>query len=65
MPMVYWQTEQPTGYKGGRSSGLGAIFTYDPRDNIYNSRVGPFISALYTRYDSKLGSDFDFQPGRI
>ena len=53
-------TEQPSGYKGGRSSGLGAIFTYDPRDNIYNSRVGPFISALYTRYDSKLGSDFDF-----
>lgn len=48
------------GSDGGLASGLGAVVSYDVRDNIYTPTVGPFIEATVTLNRPWLGSDFNF-----
>jgi hypothetical protein len=54
------EQSQILGYQGGASSGLGAVISYDKRDNIYSPSVGPFLEASFSVNRSWTGSDFDF-----
>jgi len=48
------------GYKGGRSSALGFVYTYDKRDNVVSAWEG-FLFEVSSYYNNKiLGSNFDY-----
>jgi len=49
-----------TGKHGGRSSGVGLVFSYDKRDNIFVPTQGPFIETAITMNRGWTGSQFDF-----
>lgn len=49
-----------TGARGGVSSGLGAVFLIDTRDNVVSAAKGEIVQASTYLYRSWLGSDFNF-----
>jgi hypothetical protein len=49
-----------SGSEGGNISGLGFIFNWDSRDNIYYSRRGSYHQVSATFYRQALGSDYHF-----
>lgn len=49
-----------TGIQGGIVSGLGPMFQYDSRDNVFFPRKGALVEAAYTFNGSLLGSDFSY-----
>lgn len=50
----------PRGGEGSTNFGLGAGLVYDNRHNVLNVRDGFFSELALLRYDSKIGSDFNF-----
>ena len=49
-----------SGKYGGFASGIGALFTWDTRNNAYSPSRGSFVELNATRFTSALGSDFSF-----
>jgi hypothetical protein len=43
-----------------RLLGIGPMVNYDSRDNRFNPRQGTYAELLALRYDSRWGSDFDY-----
>jgi outer membrane protein assembly factor BamA len=54
------QTDNVPGAKGGVSAGLGAIVTYDTRDNVFSSHTGNFVDFRAVRYSTAIGGSFNF-----
>lgn len=52
--------EAYTGYNGGLNSGFGITFTYDSRDNVYNSSKGYYANIVSEFYSPAFGSKFTF-----
>jgi hypothetical protein len=48
------------GSNGGQASGIGIFATHDTRDDINYPHTGGLLEVSATRYDSRLGSDFNF-----
>ena len=48
------------GSRGGTTSGLGALMTWDSRNNIFFATSGNFHQFAATLYDSAWGSDFSY-----
>ncbi len=48
------------GESGGLLSGLGLVFNYDSRDNIFFPSSGQFVELVFFQNTSFLGSDFDY-----
>ncbi len=48
------------GYKGGFGSGLGAVLTYDTRDNVVNAYSGQLFEISSYLFDNRFGGDFDY-----
>ncbi|RKY91825.1 MAG: hypothetical protein DRQ01_07095 [Ignavibacteriae bacterium] len=48
------------GSKGGITSGLGLVATWDSRDNIYYPHSGGYYEFSVTSFLKKLGSDFNY-----
>lgn len=48
------------GYKGGIGSAIGAVLTYDTRDNVVNAYSGMLLEGSSYFNSSILGSTFDF-----
>ncbi len=53
-------TDTVTGRKGGLTSGLGGVMTYDGRDAVYWARRGTFLRAKAAWYREAWGSGFDY-----
>ena len=53
-------SNRPTGTEGGTISGLGPVFNYDSRDNIFAATEGHYIEAAALFSNSGIGSDFDY-----
>ncbi len=51
----------PIGANGSRTVGLGAALVYDSRKNTLNVRRGALFDLSTRRYDSRFGSEYDFQ----
>ena len=49
-----------SGQEGGLLSGVGAVFNYDNRDNIFFPRKGAFIELVGFSNGQYVGSDFNF-----
>jgi hypothetical protein len=49
-----------TGSQGGISSGVGAVFLLDTRDNVMNASRGEMLQLSSYVYSPWLGSDFDY-----
>lgn len=52
--------DQMQGYHGGVTSGLGAIASYDTRDNINSALSGTFVKWTSRYYGAALGSDHEY-----
>ncbi len=50
-----------SGSDGGTVSGLGPVFTWDSRDNLFYAMHGSFHTFSAMFFDRALGSDFTFQ----
>jgi len=50
-----------SGHSGGLNSGLGALFRYDSRDNIFYPSDGYFIELSATYYWKGFGGDYNFE----
>lgn len=48
------------GSEGGITSGLGAVFRRDSRDNVNSSYQGSLVNLEWISYQSIFGSDFNF-----
>jgi len=48
------------GVDGGLLSGLGLVFNYDSRDNIFSPSKGAYAELVLFNNDKSLGSDFSF-----
>ncbi len=55
-----FDTQNISGRKGGFTSGVGVLFTFDTRNNAYSPNAGAFFEINATRFDEKIGSDFNF-----
>jgi hypothetical protein len=53
-------TDTVAGRKGGFTSGLGGVMTYDGRDAVYWARHGAFLRAKAAWYREAWGSGFDY-----
>jgi len=53
-------TLQPNGYKGSHVSGLIFAFSYDTRDNVYNTFKGSLIKLRYNVHEQIFASDYNF-----
>ncbi|MDQ3001050.1 MAG: BamA/TamA family outer membrane protein [Fibrobacterota bacterium] len=53
-------TNSVPGFKGGLSSGIGAVMTLDKRDEIYWARRGCLLRTKAAWYRGAWGSEFDF-----
>ncbi len=51
---------QPIGYKGSRVSGLIFAFSYDTRDNVYNTFKGGLIKLRYNVHEHVFASEYNF-----
>ena len=49
-----------TGNRGGVTSGLGGVVTYDDRDNVVNAYKGSLIEGSLYVFRNEIGSDFNF-----
>ncbi len=49
-----------SGYNGGLNSGFGLTFTYDSRDNVYNSSEGVYANFSSEFYSQFFGSKYVF-----
>lgn len=54
-----------SGSEGGITSGLGFVYSWDKRENLFNSRTGMFLEAKSTFFTPILGSDYTYQNFRI
>jgi len=54
-----------TGSNGGVISGIGPQVRIDKRDNIYSSRNGHYINAIYQTFQGFMGSNFAFNRLRL
>jgi outer membrane protein assembly factor BamA len=54
------QTGSVPGSKGGVTSGLGWIVTYDTRDNAFSAQSGYYLDLRTFYYGKAIGSDFNF-----
>jgi hypothetical protein len=54
-----------TGSEGGISSGLGLVFVWDNRNQIFYPTGGGFYQAKFTYFAKALGSDFNFNSYEI
>jgi outer membrane protein assembly factor BamA len=59
------ETEQPPGYDGGLSFGIGPAFSLDTRDNPLNPQRGSYLSLSGLGFGRYLGSDFGFTRSEI
>lgn len=50
-----------TGSAGGMNSGIGAVFSYDSRDNIFYPGRGGFLECQAILFEQMFGGDFNFQ----
>lgn len=48
------------GSQGGFLSGLGIVYSYDNRDNVFDAHSGWFIETAFFHNGSWLGSSFDY-----
>lgn len=48
------------GRKGGDVPGIGLLFTWDTRNNAYSPNKGSLVELNSTRYDKRIGGDFNF-----
>lgn len=53
--------QEVTGSRGNVVSSLGIIYQIDSRDNIFSTRTGWFVEALFAVNSTFLGSDLNFQ----
>jgi hypothetical protein len=60
IPNGVFEQQSVPGRFGGATSGVGALFTLDSRNNAYSPSSGGFVEFNATRFDKKFGSDFDF-----
>jgi len=49
------------GSDGGTVSGLGPVFTWDSRDNLFYPKIGSFHTFAATFFNPDFGSDFVFE----
>lgn len=49
-----------TGFDGGTGSAVGAVMTYDTRDNVVNAYSGMLFETSTYLYSSALGGSFDY-----
>lgn len=54
------ETTGGTGVNGGLLSGLGIVFNFDSRDNIFFSGKGKYVELVLFANSPNLGSDFSF-----
>ena len=54
------ETQNITGNQGGTVSSLGAVATYDSRDNIFFAKEGVLAEFSLMNNSTALGSDFNF-----
>jgi outer membrane protein assembly factor BamA len=62
-PIIYapegiFDKDNIIGRKGGNTSGVGPILSWDTRNNAYSPTKGVFAEIQYLWYDPRLGSDF-------
>ena len=53
-------TDSVSGRRGGFTSGLGGVMTYDGRDAVYWARRGTFLRGKASWYRGTWGSGFDY-----
>lgn len=53
------------GADGGTISGLGVTYSWDKRENLFNSRTGMLLELKSTFYGPAIGSDYAFQNYRL
>ena len=56
----YLQSDSITGSNGGVVSGLGMVYVWDTRDNVFFPNKGGFSQVKVLFYTKDLGSDFTF-----
>ena len=49
-----------TGYKGGLGSGVGAVLTYDTRDNVVNAHEGMLFELSSYVFNNAFGGNFNY-----
>jgi len=52
---------EEAGLGGGRTSGLGPVFEWDGRDNLFYPTRGFWAQAIFAVYRGALGSEFDYE----
>jgi outer membrane protein assembly factor BamA len=52
--------DRPIGYDGGRVSGLGILFNYDSRDNIFFPSKGILLETMIYGESAITGSNFEY-----
>ncbi len=53
-------TQDIAGNRDANYSGIGLVFNYESRDNIFNPREGTFIETAFFRNDPRFGSSLTF-----
>lgn len=53
------------GRRGGQVVGLGVVFTFDSRDNIFFASSGSYHEVFLSYFSPSLGSDFDFRTLKV
>ncbi len=53
-------TDKPSGFNGGRVSGLGVLLNYDSRDNIFFPSKGVLLETMLYGENSLTGSQFEY-----
>lgn len=56
---------QMDGYDGGITSGLGAVASYDTRDNINSAHTGALVKWTSRIYGQFLGSDYEYNEHKL
>jgi len=56
----YLVSDSVEGSNGGKTSGLGIIFNWDSRDNVFYPNTGGYYQVNVTFFSKAFGSDFDF-----
>ncbi len=59
--LLYYQKNDPLGYHGFRTSGLGFIYLFDSRNNVINSKRGAYLEFSNLFAGPALGSQFTFR----